>query len=86
MTVTIRIVNLAAIVSPNLSTTMVIAIAQVTLMLIYIAFRRTWIIYNNNNCFDGKKIHIKCVTYNFFVMFCLLSIKDLTISGLSGRE
>lgn len=42
MTVTIRIVNLAAIVSSNLSTTRVIAIAQVTLfMLIYIAFKRT---------------------------------------------
>lgn len=55
MTVTIRIVILAAIVSPNLSTTMVIAIAQVTLMLIYIAFKQIWIIYNNNNCFDTKK-------------------------------
>lgn len=56
MTVTIRIVNLAAIVSSNLSTTMVIAIAQVTLfMLIYIAFKRTWIIYNNNICFEEKK-------------------------------
>lgn len=69
MTVTIRIVNLAGIVSPNLSTTMVIAIAQVTLMLIYIAFKRTWIIYNNNICFEEKerKIHIKYVTYNSFV-------------------
>lgn len=56
MTVTIRIVNLAAIVSPNLRTTIVIAIAQVTLfMLIYIAFKRTWIIYNNNICFEEKK-------------------------------
>lgn len=56
MTVTIRIVNLAAIVSSNLSTTRVIAIAQVTIfMLIYIAFKRTWIIYNNNICFEEKK-------------------------------